>query len=79
MARRKSHQLKNRRSPGEVKVSNKLSDLKPLHAKLAVKMNHYFKQQKDSIIKGFEKAGIMGIDYNRDRDPQSWDPKNHNP
>ena len=32
-AERVSHQLTNGKSPGDVKVSLKLSDLKPLHAK----------------------------------------------
>ena len=58
MIRRKS-QLTNGKSQGDVKVSLKLSDLKPLHAKWMVEMYEYLKQQKESIIKGFEKAGII--------------------
>ena len=48
-----------RKSPGNVKVSLKLSDLKPLYAKWVVEMYDYLKQQKESIVKGFVKAEIM--------------------
>ena len=41
------------------KVSLKLSDLKPLHAKWIVEMYGDLKQQKESVVKGFEKAGIL--------------------
>ena len=42
-----------------VKVSLKLSDLKPLHARWIVETsNNYLKHQNDSIIKGFDAAGI---------------------
>ena len=44
---------------GDVKVSLKLSDLKQLRAKWVVEMYEYLKEQKVSLIKGFEKAGIM--------------------
>ena len=47
------------KTPGDVKVSLKLSDLKPLHAKWIVEMYGYLKQQKESVVKGFEKAGIL--------------------
>ena len=52
-------QLTNGKSPGDVEVSLKLSDLTLLHAKRVVEMYEYLKQQKESVIKGFEKAGIM--------------------
>ena len=50
---------KGEQAPGDVKVSLKLSDLKPLHAKWIVEMYGYLKQQKESVVKGFEKAGIL--------------------
>jgi len=58
-AERVSKELTNGKAAGDVKVSMKLSDLKPLHAKWVVDIYAYLKQQKDSIIKGFEKAGIL--------------------
>ena len=45
-AERVSRQLTNGKLPGDVKVSLKLSNLKPLHAKWVVEMNEYLKQQK---------------------------------
>ena len=56
---RVSKQLMNGKAPGDVKVSLKLNDLKPLHAKWIVEMYVYLKQQKESVVKGFEKAGIL--------------------
>ena len=58
-AERVSKQLMNGKAPGHVKVLLKLSDLKPLHAKWIVEMYGYLKQQKESVVKGFEKAGIL--------------------
>ena len=52
-------QLMNGKAPGDVKFSLKLSYLKPLHAKWIVKMYGYLKQQKESVVKGFEKVGIL--------------------
>ena len=51
-----SRQLRNEKSPGYVKVSLKLSDLKPLYAKWVVEIYEYL---KESVITGFENAGIM--------------------
>ena len=53
-----SEQLKRGVAPGDVKVSVKLSDLKPLHARWFVEMFDYLKQQNESIVNGFDKAGI---------------------
>ena len=36
----------------------KMSDLKPLHAHWVVDMYTYLKQQKESILNGFDKADI---------------------
>ena len=58
-AERVSRQLTNGKSPGDVKVSLKLSDLKPLHAKWVVEMYEYLKEQKEPVTKRFEKAGTM--------------------
>ena len=41
-----------------MKVSMKKSDLKPLHTRWLVDMYTYLKQQKESILNGFNKAGI---------------------
>ena len=60
MVCRKGEQaIEERKSTGDVKVSLKLSDLKPLHAKWIVEMSGYLKQQKESVVRGFEKAGIL--------------------
>ena len=58
-AERVSKQLMNGKAAGDVKVSLKLSDLKLLHAKWIVEMYGYLKQQIESVVKGFEKAGIL--------------------
>ena len=57
-ADRVSKQLSNGVAPGDVKVSLKLSDLKPLHARWIVETYNHLKHQNDSIIKGFDAAGI---------------------
>ena len=41
-----------------MKVSLKMSDLKPLHARWIVDMYNYLKKQKESILNGSDKAGI---------------------
>ena len=41
-----------------MEVSVKLSNLKPLHARWFVEMFDYLKQQNESIVNGFDKAGI---------------------
>ena len=51
-------QLKKSVAPGDVKVSLKISDLKPLHPHWIVDMYTYLKQQKESILNGFDKACI---------------------
>ena len=45
-------------APGYMKGSVEMSDLKPLHARWIVDMYTYLKQQKESILNGFDKAGI---------------------
>ena len=45
-------------APGNVKVSLKISDLKPLHERWIVKMYDYLKQKKRLILNDFDKAGI---------------------
>ena len=57
-ADRVSKQLSNGVAPGDVKVSLKLSDLKPLHARWIVETYNHLKYQNDTIIKGFDAAGI---------------------
>ena len=58
-AERVSRQLTNGKSPGDVKVSLILSDLKPPHSRWVVEMYQILKEQKEFVMKGFEKAGIM--------------------
>ena len=57
-ADRVSQQLRRGVAPGDVKVSIKLSDLKPLHEHWIVEMFDYLKQQNESIANGFDKTGI---------------------
>ena len=55
---RVSKQLSNGVAPGNVKVSLKLKDLKPLHARWIVETYNHLKHQNDSFIKGFVDARI---------------------
>ena len=57
-ADRVGEQLRRGVAPSDVKVSMKLSDLKPLHAHWIVEIFDYLKQQNESIVNGFDKAGI---------------------
>ena len=57
-ADRVSKQLSNGVAPGDVKVSLKMSDLKPFHARWIFETCNHLKHQNDFIIKGFEAAGI---------------------
>ena len=57
-ADRVSKQLPNGAAPGDVKVSLKLTDLKPLHARWIDETYNHLKRQNDSIIKGFDAAWI---------------------
>ena len=41
-----------------MKASMKISDLKPLHERLIVNMYTYLKQQKESILNRFGRAGV---------------------
>ena len=50
--------MSNEVAPGNAKVSLKLSDLKPLHARWIVETYNHLKHQNDSIIKGFDAAGF---------------------
>ena len=45
-------------APGNVKVWLKMSDLKSLFVRWTVEINDYLRQQKGSILNGFDKAGI---------------------
>ena len=45
-------------SPFSSLIINKMSDVKPLHVRWIVDMYTYLKQQKESILNGFDKAGI---------------------
>ena len=53
------NQLKSSVAPGNAKVSLKISDSKLLRARWIVEMYDYLKQQKGSILHGFDKAGIL--------------------
>ena len=46
-------------SSKDVKISLELGTLKPLHARWIVDAYNHMKTQKNTIIKGFEKAGIL--------------------
>ena len=50
--------MSNGVASGDVKVSLKLSDLKLLHARWIVETYNHVKHQNDSIIKGFDAAGV---------------------
>ena len=44
--------------PTEVKITSKLSDLKPLHASWIVDLYEHWKKETGMIIKGFDSTGI---------------------
>ena len=64
-----SKQLSNGVAPGDVKVSLKLGDLKPLHPQWIVEIYisqqsiYHLKHQNDSIVKSLDAAGIREWDY----------------
>ena len=47
-------------TPGNDKVSLRMSDLKPLNARGIVEMYDYLKHQKGLMLSGFYKVGITG-------------------
>ena len=51
-------QLKHGIDPADVKISSKLSDLKPLHASWIVELYHHLSNEAEMIINGFDSAGI---------------------
>ena len=74
---RVSKQLSNGVIPGDVKVSLKLSDLKPLHTRWIVEIYNHLKYQNDSIIKGFDDSGHSeAIAYAKDIFTQIENPFN---
>ena len=44
--------------PSKVKVSAKLSDIKPLHAQWIVDLYNYIRKEKGTIINEFKSAGV---------------------
>lgn len=53
-----SIQLKKGTDPADVKVSSKLSDLKPLHASWIVDLYKHMSKEPEMIVNGFNGAGI---------------------
>ena len=51
-------QLKHGIDPADVKISSKLSDLKPLHASWIVELYDHLSNEAEMIINGFGSAGI---------------------
>ena len=51
-------QLKHEIDPADVKISSKLSNLKPLHASWIVELYHHLSNEAEMIINGFDSAGI---------------------
>ena len=51
-------QLQNGKYPTDVKISSKLSDLKPTHARWIVDWYHHVIKEKEVIVRGFNSAGI---------------------
>ena len=56
---RVSNQLKRCVAPGNVKVLLKMSNLEPLHARCIVEIYDYLKQQRELILNGFDKVGVI--------------------
>ena len=53
-----ARQLKSGKDPTDIKVSSKLSDLKPLHASWIVDLYKHMQGDDELILKGFKEAGI---------------------
>ena len=51
-------QLQNGKDPTDVKISSKLSDLKPTHARWNVDWYNHVIKEKEIIVRGFNSAGI---------------------
>ena len=51
-------QLNQGVDPTKVKITSKLSDLKPLNASCIVDLDEHLKKETRMIIKGFDSAGI---------------------
>ena len=54
-----AHQLKSGKDPANIKISSKLSDLKPLHASWIVNLHNHMQGECETIVKGFKEAGIV--------------------
>ena len=50
--------LKSGKDPTDIKISSKLSDLKPLHAGWIIDLYKHMQGENDIITKGFKEAGI---------------------
>ena len=53
-----SSQLQNGTDPANIKISSKISELKPLHASWVVDLYHYLREEKEMVKNGFDSAGI---------------------
>ena len=53
-----ARQLKSGKDPTDIKVSSKLSDLKPLHASWIVDLYKHMQGEDELILKGFKEASI---------------------
>ena len=53
-----SIQLRRGIDPSDIKISSKLSDLKPLHGSWIVDLYKHLSENKEMIINGFDSAGI---------------------
>jgi len=54
-----AHQLKEGKNPADIKVSSKLSDLKPLHAGWIKSLYDHMQEESESICNGFKDAGVL--------------------
>ena len=57
-------QLQNGKDPTDVKISFKLSDLKPIHARKIIDWYNHVIKEKEMIARGFNSAGISEIVQN---------------
>ena len=57
-------QLQNGKDPTDVKISSKLSDLKPIHSRWIVEWYNYVIKEKEIIVRGFNSVGISGAVQN---------------
>ena len=51
-------QLEKGVQPTEIKITKKLTDIKPLHAQWVIDLYHHLCKEKEFVVNGFEATGV---------------------